>query len=146
MAGVRALGTGDIPGTDLTLGSLTSEASHTPTTDQPVVGDQAREAVSSLRGYAYQVYAAALAWLDLTDNEELHLEVAEDFASVAREALHATQVKDTPGTISLATEVAREAILAFVNLVCPASAPLGQISGVEERRISGSSSLSWGLR
>ncbi len=103
--------------TDRALASVTQEALQTSSTAQSVVGDQAREAVSALRGYAYQVYAAALAWLDLADDGELHLEVAEDFASVAREALRATQVKDTSGTVSLASEAVRDAIGAYVGLV-----------------------------
>ena len=32
-------------------------------------GDVARQAVDSLRGYAYQVLAAALAWLDLDEKD-----------------------------------------------------------------------------
>ncbi|WP_235907831.1 hypothetical protein [Siccirubricoccus phaeus] len=96
---------------------MTQEALQPSNATQSIVGDKAREAVSALRGYAYQVYAAALAWLDVADDEELHLEVAEDFASVAREALRATQVKDTPGTVSLASEAVRNAIGAYVGLV-----------------------------
>ena len=40
-------------------------------------GDPAAHAIASLRGYAYQLYASALAWLDLKPGEELHLEVAQ---------------------------------------------------------------------
>lgn len=36
-------------------------------------GDAARQAIDSLRGYAYQVTAAALAWLDLGTAERLFL-------------------------------------------------------------------------
>jgi hypothetical protein len=35
------------------------------TTDLVPEGDAARQAVDSLRGYAYQVLATALAWLDI---------------------------------------------------------------------------------
>lgn len=84
--------------------------------NQPIVGDVAREAVASLRGYAYQVYASALAWLDLPPGSELHLEVAEDFAIAAVDALSAVQVKNTQDTISLASKQARDAISAFVRL------------------------------
>lgn len=84
--------------------------------NQRIVGDVAREAVASLRGYAYQVYASALAWLDLPPGSEMHLEVAEDFAIAAARSLEAVQVKDVQGTISLASKQARDAISAFVKL------------------------------
>lgn len=84
--------------------------------NQRIVGDAAREAVASLRGYAYQVYASALAWLDLPPGSEMHLEVAEDFAVAAAGSLDAVQVKDVQGTISLASKQARDAISAFVRL------------------------------
>jgi hypothetical protein len=83
----------------------------------PVAGDDARQAVSSLRGYAYQIYVSALAWVDLPPEAELHLEVAEDYAVAVRDALDAVQVKDVKGTVSLASEPARAAITAFVGLV-----------------------------
>lgn len=84
--------------------------------NQRIVGDVAREAVASLRGYAYQIYASALAWLDLPPGSEMHLEVAEDFAVAAAGSLDAVQVKDVQGTISLASKQARDAISAFVKL------------------------------
>lgn len=84
--------------------------------NQRIVGDVARQAVASLRGYAYQVYASALAWLDLPPGSEMHLEVAEDFAFAAAGSLDAVQVKDVQGTISLASKHARDAISAFVTL------------------------------
>jgi hypothetical protein len=55
-------------------------------------GDVERQAVASLRGYAYQVAAAALAWLDLDDSGKVYLEVAEDYATVAQHSLDAVQV------------------------------------------------------
>ena len=61
-------------------------------------GDPRRQAVDSLRGYAYQLYVSALAWLRLQSEERLYLEVAEDFAVVSREALEGVQVKDTSGS------------------------------------------------
>lgn len=84
--------------------------------NQRVVGDVAREAVASLRGYAYQVYASAMAWLDLPPGSEMHLEVAEDFAVAASGSLDAVQVKDVQGTISLASKQARDVISGFVKL------------------------------
>jgi hypothetical protein len=81
-------------------------------------GDAARQAVDSLRGYAYQITAAALAWLDLDERSRLFLEVAEDYAVVAGNAMEAVQVKDTnaSGTVTLNTNSVREAISNFVSL------------------------------
>ena len=84
--------------------------------DTPPVGEIERQAINALRGYAYQVAVSALAWLDLDETSRLYLEVAEDYATVAEDALHATQVKDTAasGPVTLQTESVREAIRAFV--------------------------------
>jgi tetratricopeptide (TPR) repeat protein len=81
-------------------------------------GDAARQAVDSLRGYAYQVTAAALAWLDLDPRGRLFLEVAEDYAMVAQNAIQAVQVKDTEasGTVTLNTDSVRNAVSDFVSL------------------------------
>lgn len=63
--------------------------------------DLIRQATASLRGYVYQLHASAAAWLELRVNDELYLEVAEDFTELLREpgrmddVLRATQVKDT---------------------------------------------------
>lgn len=71
-----------------------------------------RQAVASLRGYAYQIYQTLNAWLTLKDEEILLLEVAEDFAVIASAALKATQVKDTAGTgsVTLKTESVADTI------------------------------------
>lgn len=81
-------------------------------------GDVTRQAVDALRGYAFQLYASVLAWLALGDGEDLHLEVAEDYASVTEDAMNAVQVKDTggSGTATLRTEGVRQAIETFVDL------------------------------
>ncbi|AXE92674.1 hypothetical protein [Paraburkholderia terricola] len=82
------------------------------------IGDAARQAVDSLRGYAYQVTAAALAWLDLVEGGRLYLEVAEDYAVVVHQAIEAVQVKDTEasGTVTLNTGSVRDAVSDFVSL------------------------------
>ena len=81
-------------------------------------GDTARQAVDSLRGYAYQVLATALAWLDIDEHGRLFLEVAEDYAIVAEQALDAVQVKDTEssGSVTLNSASVRNAVAAFVDL------------------------------
>lgn len=56
--------------------------------------DRRRQAVTALRGYVYQVYASALAWTALDDDETLLLEVADDFAVLAKDALTTFQIKD----------------------------------------------------
>ena len=72
-----------------------------------------------LRGYAYQTVAAALAWLDIDERGQLYLEVAEDYAIVAKQALSAVQVRDTEGSgsVTLNSVNIRDAIAAFVDLV-----------------------------
>ena len=81
-------------------------------------GDVARQAVAALRGYAFQLYGSVLAWLELKEGEDLFLEVAEDYAVVAQEALKAVQAKETraSGAITLNTTGVREAINSFVDL------------------------------
>ena len=81
-------------------------------------GDAARQAVDSLRGYAYQALATALAWLDIDENSRLYLEVAEDYAIIAKQALRAVQVKDTEisGSVTLNSVSVRKAVVAFVDL------------------------------
>jgi hypothetical protein len=81
-------------------------------------GDVARQAVAALKGYAFQLYGSVLAWLELKDGEELFLEVAEDYAVVARGALKAVQAKETQasGTVTLNTAGVKEAINSFVDL------------------------------
>lgn len=95
------------------------QAIFTPGTDNPIPrGDAARQAVDSLRGYVYQVTAAALAWLDIEATSKIFLEVAEDYAVVATGAISAVQVKDTQasGKVTLNTESVRDAISSFVTL------------------------------
>lgn len=82
-------------------------------------GDPARQAIAALRGYAYQLYVSALAWLALPDGTSLYLEVAEDYAVATREALTGAQVRDTErsGKITLQSEWARRTIDSYVDLV-----------------------------
>jgi hypothetical protein len=69
-------------------------------------GQIGRQAVASLRGYVYQIYQTLSVWLTLKEDETLLLEVAEDFAVIRKDALRATQVKDTAGSgsVTLKTE------------------------------------------
>ena len=81
--------------------------------------DPSRQAVASLRGYAYQLYASGLAWVKLRRDECLYLEVAEDYAILAQSSINAVQVKDTyaSGTVTLNSKDIRQTIDAFVDLV-----------------------------
>lgn len=87
-------------------------------TDDPA-GDPKRQAIASLRGYVYQLYASALAWVDLRQGQQLYLEVAEDYATLANEVLQGVQVKDTAqsGSLTINSEDVRDAIDAFVDLI-----------------------------
>ena len=82
-------------------------------------GDAARQAVHSLRGYAYQALVTALAWVDISEHDRLFLEVAEDYALIAKRALNAVQIKDTEisGSVTLNSESICKAVAAFVDLV-----------------------------
>lgn len=85
--------------------------------DDSVQGDPAREAVAALRGFAYQLYASALAWLSLGDGEDLYLEVAEDYAVACREALSGVQVRDTGASkLTIRSEGAIKGIDSLVDL------------------------------
>ena len=83
---------------------------------QTPIGDTAREAIDSLRGYVYQVYQSALAWTELNDDEFLFLEVAEDYAVAAKDALQAVQVKETAGRVTINSDDIVASIDSFVEL------------------------------
>ncbi|MDE4099901.1 hypothetical protein [Phaeobacter gallaeciensis] len=80
------------------------------------IGDEAREAIDSLRGYVYQVYQSALAWTELEEDEFLFLEVAEDYAVAANGALQAVQVKETAGRVTINSDDIVASIDSFVEL------------------------------
>ena len=86
------------------------------TQEKTPLGDPSREAINSLRGYVYQIYQSALAWTELEDDEFLYLEVAEDFAIVAKEALKAVQVKGTAKRVTINSEDIIATIDGFVKL------------------------------
>ena len=77
--------------------------------------ESGRQAVNSLRGYVYQIYQTLNVWLTLKADEILLLEVAEDFAVIAKNTLIATQVKDTAGSssVTLKTESVSKTIKSF---------------------------------
>jgi len=79
-------------------------------------GDVTREAIDALRGYVYQIYQSALAWIELKPEEFLFLEVAEDYATVAADALNAVQVKETGHNVTINSNDIIASINSFVNL------------------------------
>ena len=80
------------------------------------LGNPSREAIGALRGYVYQIYQSALAWIELKDDELLYLEVAEDFAKVAKGELEAVQVKETARQVTINSEDIIATIDSFVEL------------------------------
>ena len=86
---------------------------------ESIVGNPMRQAIGSLKGYAYQLYATAVTWVALKRHELLYVEVAEDYAVVSADALIGTQVKNTVGSgaITLNSPAVITAINQFVELV-----------------------------
>jgi hypothetical protein len=64
------------------------------------VGDPARQAIASLRGYDYQIWRSVEAWMRLAAGQTLYLECAEDFDLVDDRGAEATQIKNSPKDIS----------------------------------------------
>ena len=79
-------------------------------------GDVSREAIDALRGYVYQIYQSALAWIELEPDELLFLEVAEDYTVVARNALKGVQVKETGHSVTINSDDIIASIDSFVDL------------------------------
>ncbi|MDO9104519.1 MAG: hypothetical protein Q7U57_06110 [Methylovulum sp.] len=79
-------------------------------------GDKAREAIDALKGYVYQIYQSALAWIELGTEEFLFLEVAEDYAVVAADVLNAVQVKETAHSVTINSDDIIASIDSFVDL------------------------------
>lgn len=89
-----------------------------PRLSQGPRGDPSTEAIASLRGYAYQLYASGLAWLRLVPGQDLYLEVAKDYAVAAGSALQAVEVKNTASsTITIKSKNVLETLDAYVDLV-----------------------------
>ena len=83
---------------------------------QPVPDDEARQAVDAIGGYAYQLYQTVYGWIGLGSNELLFVEVAEDYATAAKDRLEGVQVRRTAGNITLRSEPIIQAINAFWEL------------------------------
>lgn len=79
----------------------------------PLAADSTRQAVSTLRGYAYQIWRTLLAWLQLTPDDVLFIEGAEDFDILRAAGGETVQVKDLARRITLATPAVTEAIFHY---------------------------------
>ncbi len=71
-----------------------------------------------LRAFRYQLLQSVQAWLDLRGNEELLLEVSEDFSIVSEERSEDVQVKHSatsagPKPVSLRSTGVREALIRY---------------------------------
>ena len=77
---------------------------------QGLKAESKRQAHDSLRGYLYQIWHSVNAWLDLTEDEILYLEGAEDFDIVSDGSATATQVKDSQDKITLRSQEVNDAI------------------------------------
>jgi hypothetical protein len=67
----------------------------------PVVGVSGTDATSSKRGYYYQDVLTALAWTKLNIGQELHVELAEDYAVATESEVEVTQIKDVEASLTL---------------------------------------------
>jgi len=81
-------------------------------------GDPRRQAVPSLKGYAYQIWHSVYRWITLGKDDVLYLEGAEDLDVLGPEKAEAIQVKDTKrsGSITLRSQDVLEAIRHFWEL------------------------------
>lgn len=79
-------------------------------------GDKTREAIEALSGYVYQIYQSALALIELEPEEILFLEVAEDYAKTAADALEAVQIKETTQNVTINSSGIVASIDSFVQL------------------------------
>jgi hypothetical protein len=76
------------------------------------VSVNARQAVAAIRGYAFQLYVTAEAWLKLEPGALLLVEVADDYATVAKGGLNLTQVKNAS---SRSTTLRSEGVIKNLN-------------------------------
>ena len=77
---------------------------------QGLKAESKRQADDVLRGYLYQIWHSVNAWLDLTEDEILYLEGAEDFDRVSDGSATAVQVRNTQHKITLRSKEVNGAI------------------------------------
>ncbi len=84
----------------------------------PLVGDSARRASPTVRGFLYQFWVTVAAWLDLPPEELIYVEGAEDFDIVGAVQSTGFQIKDNraSGPVTLAAPGPLAAISNFWTL------------------------------
>lgn len=77
--------------------------------------DPKRQAIHSLRGYAYQIWQSLYEWVSLEEGQTLYLEGAEDVDKMGPEAVETIQVKDIKksGSVTLSSAEIHEALSHF---------------------------------
>jgi hypothetical protein len=78
-----------------------------------LINDPTREAVNSLRGYVYQIWQSLLAWTQLTENDALFLEGAEDADVFRADEVVATQIRISAQALTLNSQLVRDALLHY---------------------------------
>ncbi|TNC49028.1 hypothetical protein FHG66_12765 [Rubellimicrobium rubrum] len=79
-------------------------------------GDPRRDADHTIAGFAYQFVVASIAWLTLRPDQDLHLEIAEDYAQASLGILKGVQVKHTADPITSNTPSVIDAINSLFDL------------------------------
>lgn len=79
---------------------------------EPLTGDEARRADSTVRGYLYQFWLTTEAWIEIGPDDLLFVEGAEDYDAIAQGGATAVQIKDNKasGPLTLTTSGALSAI------------------------------------
>ena len=88
-----------------------------PPNDIVAVPDEqrARQAIASLGGHLFQATRAATEWVQLSDDATLLIEVAEDYAVLARGALAMTQTKqEYSASVTLRSDGVRKSLAGLV--------------------------------
>lgn len=77
------------------------------------VGEVARQAADAIDGYVYQLHQTVYAWLNLSQDELLHIEFAEDIAVSDEGKLELVQVKRVAASITLRSESVQKLVTAL---------------------------------
>lgn len=81
-----------------------------------LVGEPARQAIDSILGYDYQIVRTVEAWLQLGADEKIYIECAEDYDVIGPRGAVATQVKNSPSTITLNSGDVRDTVRNYWTL------------------------------
>ncbi|HEX6370844.1 MAG TPA: hypothetical protein VF006_18140 [Longimicrobium sp.] len=80
---------------------------------KPLNADPSRQAVDTLRGYAYQIWRSVDRWVSLPPGYVLYLEGAEDVDLLGPGVSEAEQIKALSGTVTLASADILESVLNY---------------------------------